>query len=81
MLGLLAPAQFLAVAEEAGLIAEIGWTVLDQACRDMAGWVGRTPLDLNVNSPRRRSRSPIAPSASWPPSSAAGWLPSGSSSS
>lgn len=49
VLGLLAPAQFLSVAEEAGLIAEIGWTVLDQACRDMARWVGRTPLDLNVN--------------------------------
>jgi len=51
VLGLLAPAQFLQVAEEAGLIAEIGWTVLDQACRDMAGWVsgGRGPLDLNVN--------------------------------
>jgi diguanylate cyclase (GGDEF)-like protein len=49
VLGLLAPAQFLAVAEEAGLIAEIGWTVLEQACRDMAGWIGRMPLDLNVN--------------------------------
>jgi diguanylate cyclase (GGDEF)-like protein len=48
-LGLLSPAQFLGVAEEAGLIAEIGWTVLDQACRDMAGWASRSPLDLNVN--------------------------------
>jgi EAL domain-containing protein (putative c-di-GMP-specific phosphodiesterase class I) len=37
------------VAEEAGLIAEIGWTVLDQACRDMAGWVSHPRLDLNVN--------------------------------
>ena len=51
MLGLLAPSQFLQVAEEAGLIAEIGWTVLDQACRDMSGWVSGcgSPLDLNVN--------------------------------
>jgi EAL domain-containing protein (putative c-di-GMP-specific phosphodiesterase class I) len=49
VLGLLEPSQFLAVAEEAGLIAEIGWTVLDQACRDTAGWVSTLPLDLNVN--------------------------------
>ena len=49
VLGLLAPAQFLAVAEEAGLIAEIGWTVLDQACRDMVAWDSHPRLDLNVN--------------------------------
>jgi len=48
-LGLLAPSHFLQVAEEAGLIAEIGWTVLDQACRDMASWARRSTLDLNVN--------------------------------
>ena len=48
-LGLLAPGQFLQVAEEAGLISDIGWTVLEQACRDMAGWARRSTLDLNVN--------------------------------
>jgi EAL domain-containing protein (putative c-di-GMP-specific phosphodiesterase class I) len=46
---LLAPAHFLSIAEETGLIADIGWTVLDQACADMAGWDLRSPLDLNVN--------------------------------
>ena len=49
VLGLLAPSQFLSVAEEVGLIADIGWTVLDQACADMVGWDLRSPLDLNVN--------------------------------
>jgi diguanylate cyclase (GGDEF)-like protein len=48
-LGLLAPAHFLSIAEETGLIADIGWTVLDQACADMVGWDLRSPLDLNVN--------------------------------
>jgi len=48
-LGMLAPGQFLGVAEEAGLIADIGWTVLDQACHDMVGWVSHPLLDLNVN--------------------------------
>ena len=48
-LGLLWPAEFLSIAEEAGLVAEIGWVVLEQACRDFAGWGTGRPLDLSVN--------------------------------
>jgi diguanylate cyclase (GGDEF)-like protein len=36
--GLLLPAQFLPVAEEAGLMVPIGRWVVGQACRQLAGW-------------------------------------------
>lgn len=37
--GLLAPHDFLAAAEESGLIVTLGWWVLREACRMAAGWV------------------------------------------
>ena len=36
--GLLAPAAFMTVAEETGLIGQIGRSVLTQACRDLHRW-------------------------------------------
>ena len=36
--GLLTPAAFIAVAEEAGLLGEIGRIVVDEACADLARW-------------------------------------------
>ncbi|MEW6283089.1 MAG: EAL domain-containing protein, partial [Candidatus Eremiobacterota bacterium] len=36
--GLLGPAQFIAVAEEAGLIGDLGGWVLDEAIRQLAEW-------------------------------------------
>lgn len=38
------PAQFIATAEDSGLIIPIGEWVLRQACRDAAGW----PVDVRV---------------------------------
>ncbi len=49
--GLVGPAAFISVAEEAGLIADIGAQVLRQACREVAAWQARglAPLHVAVN--------------------------------
>lgn len=36
--GMVYPAQFIPVAEECSLILEIGWWVLDMACRQLVAW-------------------------------------------
>ena len=53
--GLVGPTEFIAIAEECGLIGEIGEFVLDRACRQAADWrlAGRN-LYVSVNvSPRQ----------------------------
>jgi predicted signal transduction protein with EAL and GGDEF domain/FixJ family two-component response regulator len=48
--GLLGPAGFIAVAEESGLITEIGSYVLSTACHDAARWAeAGFPLSVAVN--------------------------------
>ena len=49
--GFVPPAQFIPVAEEVGLISDIGRFVLLEACRQAALWQRRTgrPLTVNVN--------------------------------
>jgi len=49
--GYLAPAAFLPLAEELGLMEPVGRFVLDTACRDLARWqkAGHPKLGLNVN--------------------------------
>lgn len=46
--GLLAAAAFVGVAEETGIITEIGEYVLFEACREAAGW-GNTDAMIRVN--------------------------------
>jgi diguanylate cyclase (GGDEF)-like protein len=41
--GLVPPKEFIAVAEETGLIAELGAWVLENACRQAASWMTRWP--------------------------------------
>ena len=51
--GLLAPGEFICVAEQTGLIVEIGAWVIDTACRQLARWNPRgaagPPLGLSIN--------------------------------
>jgi diguanylate cyclase (GGDEF)-like protein len=58
-LGEVAPDLFIAVAEERGLIHDIGMWVLNQACREAARWT--QPLTLAVNfSPVQFMRAGLA---------------------
>ena len=43
--GLVAPAQFIAVAEETGLIVPLGWLVLQESCSQLADWQRRYPTE------------------------------------
>ncbi len=57
--GLLAPGEFIAVAEETGLIVPLGKFVLEQACRQSAAWAaspGAEPFPIAVNVSARQFR-------------------------
>ena len=43
------PAEFILIAEEIGLIGEIGQWVLERACRDAATWTADLRLAVNVS--------------------------------
>lgn len=51
--GLVAPAKFLSVAEESGIIIPLGWWVLNQACSQISHWQRlhptTPPLIISVN--------------------------------
>ena len=47
--GLISPADFVPVAEETGMINEIGEWVLDVACRDAANWPAHVRIAVNVS--------------------------------
>jgi len=48
--GLRMPAEFIGIAEEFGLISPIGAWVLEQACREAAGWPGDTYVAVNLSA-------------------------------
>ena len=57
--GLLGPAEFIKVAEETGLVVEIGQWVLDVACAQLAEWqAGGGPARVAVNVSARQLTSP-----------------------
>ncbi|KFN45270.1 bifunctional diguanylate cyclase/phosphodiesterase [Arenimonas composti] len=60
--GLLLPGEFLAVAEETGLIVDLDAWALREACRRLADWRERFPdrgaLSMNVNVDERQMVSP-----------------------
>jgi diguanylate cyclase (GGDEF)-like protein len=56
--GMISPAEFIPVAEEMGLIVEIGKQVLRKACQECRNWPGDTRVAVNL-SPIQFSRSNI----------------------
>ncbi|HEV2153052.1 bifunctional diguanylate cyclase/phosphodiesterase [Bradyrhizobium sp.] len=55
--GMVSPADFIPVAEDTGLIGEIGEWVLKQACHEAASWPGNIHIAVNVSPVQFRSRS------------------------
>ncbi len=55
--GMVAPAEFIPLAEETGLIVALGRWVMEEACRTVAGWAERglmSGLSLTVNVSARQ---------------------------
>jgi EAL domain-containing protein (putative c-di-GMP-specific phosphodiesterase class I) len=48
--GLVAPSEFIAVAEEIGVIVPLGAWVIQQACRDAATWPKHIGVAVNLSS-------------------------------
>ncbi len=59
--GLVAPAEFIPLAEETGLILPLGYWVLESACARLVAWAGQpemAALTLAVNVSARQFRQP-----------------------
>jgi diguanylate cyclase (GGDEF)-like protein len=61
--GLLAPLEFIPIAEETGLIALLGLQVLEHACRQTAAWQRDIDplLGVSVNVSGRQALNPLLP--------------------
>jgi EAL domain-containing protein (putative c-di-GMP-specific phosphodiesterase class I) len=58
--GILPPGDFISLAEETGLILQLGDWVLEAACRQIAAWTreGVAPISISVNISARQFRQP-----------------------
>ncbi|WP_293293391.1 EAL domain-containing protein [Oricola sp.] len=48
--GWISPAEFIPVAEQCGLIDQLGWFVLNRACHDAAGWDDDARVAVNISA-------------------------------
>ncbi|KQP31819.1 diguanylate cyclase [Methylobacterium sp. Leaf104] len=48
-LGMLSPAEFITLAEETGLIGDLTWSLMRQACRDARAWPSHLQLAINIS--------------------------------
>jgi diguanylate cyclase (GGDEF)-like protein/PAS domain S-box-containing protein len=55
--GLISPATFIPVAEETGIIIQLGEWILNQACREAAGWPSDVSVAVNVSAVQLRHRN------------------------
>ena len=55
--GYISPAEFIPIAEETGLIAQLGDWVLRQACREAAEWPDYLKVAVNLSPVQFRSRA------------------------
>ncbi len=53
--GPVSPAEFIPIAEEVGLIGDIGAFVLGQACRDATRWEGEAKVAVNISPAQMRA--------------------------
>ena len=53
--GMVSPAEFIPLAEEIGLISEIGHWVLRRACADVASWPGNHRVAVNLSPAQFRN--------------------------
>ncbi len=61
--GIVAPSEFIPVAEESGIIVDLGAWVLDTACRQLHEWktAGLGPVQMAINLSGRQFRDPQLP--------------------
>ncbi len=55
--GLVSPASFIPLAEETGLITQIGEWVMREACREAASWPDHIMVSVNLSSVQFKSRN------------------------
>lgn len=55
--GLVSPAEFIPIAEETGLISEIGEWVLKTACHEAVTWPGQIRIAVNVSPVQFRTKT------------------------
>lgn len=52
--GIIAPSQFIKIAEDVGLISELTMNLLRRACRETLNWPGRPRIAINISAVQLR---------------------------